>query len=124
MKNISLPFTDLEIQDRLILARTHQHERISLDKHRQVMQLAKQEFSDQEFALILDEANSYSVDFSVLREIRNNPKLKCCAIISYRLTTQKMLSGIVPALKKPSKFFRSRNDAIQWAKSQLKTNDN
>lgn len=122
MKTVSLDFTDLEIYPGYVVGRTHEGVNIDAGKHQQVLDVIHEEINGP-YALIIDEVNSYSVDFSVMVSLSRDPLLKCGAIVAYRYSTLKALACAVRIIGKPVRVFTSLRSAHEWVVEYLQQQD-
>lgn len=118
MKTVSLDFTVLEIYPGYVVGRTDEGVNIDIAKHQQVLDIIHREINGP-YALIIDEVNSYSVDFSVMLDLDNDPLLKCGAIVAYRFSTLKALACAVRIIGKPIRVFTSLDKAREWVAEYL-----
>ena len=118
MKLVHLGFTELEIHDGFFVGRTNSHEHITLEQHLAVMNEVKRHMTPP-FAFILDEVNSYSVDLETMSYIRHDPDVLCISAVYYRLRTHIALLAASKFVKKPTAFFTSLDEAVDWSQEQL-----
>lgn len=121
IKSIDLDFTNLEIYNGYFVGRTKEAIELSVDKHIESLDIVKQYISPP-FGIILNEVNSYSIDFAMLTHIRNDPNIMCMGIVYYRMAT-KLASGVVAEfINKPSLFSSSYENVESWMKEQILIN--
>lgn len=118
IKKIDLEFTSIEIYDNFFVVRTKEGVKVTLDHHLEVMDRVNQYLSSP-YGMILDEVNSYSVEFAVMMHVRNDPYLACIGIVYYRMATKIALSVGKKFIGKPSKFSSDYNEVESWVKDQL-----
>lgn len=121
MKCIDLGFAELEVYDDFMIGRTREGINIDLDKHNQVIDKLASEFEGS-YGWILDEVNSYSVDLNVLFAVKNDPRIACCAAVSYRNATRIVLNQAARLINKPCRFCESISEAQTWVRHQLSLN--
>ena len=118
MKRVDLGFTELEIYDDFAVGRTRTGVDIDLEKHEQVMDVLRREIPGR-FGIIVDEVNSYSVRFEVLRAMRKDPRIACAAAVVYRFATIKAMAVAAMVAGTPSKTFSTLDEAKDWVRDQL-----
>jgi len=121
LKNIDLGFTELEIYDDFMIGRTREGVNIDLNKHNQVIDKLSDEFEGP-YGWILDEVNSYSIDFNVLLAAKDDLQIVCCAVVGYRRATRIVYNQAVRLVGKPCRFFESISEAQTWVRQQLSLN--
>jgi len=121
IKSIDLDFTNLEIYDGYVIGRTKEGIELSVDKHIKSLDIVKQ-YIMPPFGIILDEVNSYSVDFAVIQHLRDDPDVICMGIVYYRLATKIALSIGTSFINKPTKFSSSYENIESWMQEQISTN--
>ena len=97
MQTIELPFTTLNIYDGYVIGKTKEGVNLSVDDHRQVLDLISQHLQAP-FAFIIDEINRYSIDLSVMLHIRKDKNISCLGVVYYRDSTKialKLGSGLI-----------------------------
>ena len=60
--------------------------------------------------MLLDEVNSYSIEFAVRAHMRKAPNTQCLGIVYYRMMTKIALSMASYFNNKPSKFTSDYNE--------------
>ena len=118
MHIIELPFTTLEIRDQYFIGKTKEGVNLCMDDHLQVLDSVSQ-YLTPPYALILDEINSYSIDFSVLMHVRNDVNISCVGVVYHRIATKIALSIGKHIIEKPIFFSDNKNDVTDWVKEQV-----
>jgi hypothetical protein len=118
IKKIDFEFTSIEIYDNFFVVRIMEGVKVTLEHHLEVMDIVNQYFSSP-YDMILDEVNSYSVEFAVMMHMRNDPNIVCIGIVYYRMATKIALSVGKNFIGKPSKFSSDYNEVESWVKDQL-----
>ena len=118
MHIIELPFTTLEIHDKHFVGKTKEGVNICVDDHIQVLDTVNQ-YLTPPYALILDEINSYSIDFSVLMHVRNDVNISCVGVVYYRIATKIALSIGQLIIEKPVYFSGNKYNVTDWVKEQV-----
>ena len=119
IKKIDLGFTELEIHKGYFLGRAKEAISVSLDKHLEVLDVVNKYLSPP-YGMILDEINSYSVEFEVMSYLKKDPNVICVGVIFYRNVTKVTLGLGKKYIDKPVKLSRDRDEIICWVKEQLK----
>ena len=120
MQVIELEFTTLELHDNYVVGRTKRGVHLRMIEHQRVLDVLNQHLTAP-YGLIIDELNSYSVDFDVMRHISNDENIKCIAVIYYRLVTKIALEGSKLLVKKPLYFSKDRNSVTDWVLKKMTT---
>lgn len=118
MQIIELPFTTLEIHDGYVLGKTKEGVNLSIDDHLQVLDSVSQ-FLTPPYALVLDEINSYSIDFHVLLHVRNDVNVSCVGVVYHRAATKIALTFCQNMIDKPVYFSEDKNKVTDWVKEQI-----
>ena len=118
MKTIELPFTTLEIHDEYVIGRTKEGVHMSMDKHMQVLDSVNQHLTSP-YAFILDEINSYSIDFNVFSHVHKDKNIFCIGVVCYRRATKIALEFGKYLIKKPVYFSENINHVEEWVKEQI-----
>lgn len=121
MDKIDLPYTELEFYDRYVIGRTRDGVNMSIDKHREVMEIIEQKLSTP-FGMIIDEVNKYSIDLPVFMSIRDEPSISCIGVVCYRKSTKIALSFGQSLIKKPVFFSDNLQEVKQWMDAQTHSN--
>lgn len=120
MEQIDLGFTELEIHNGYVVARTSEGETMTLAKHEQALANVRSRI-DSRFTLVLDEVNSYSIDLDVLFALRDNHVINAICIVAYRNSTRLVLKSAKEIVKKPVFFFESLEAASMFVtRGQIK----
>jgi len=110
MEVVDLGFTRLEFRPGYVVVRTIHGADIDLEQHRQAIAEIERRF-DGDYGFLLDEVNSYSVRLGVMVDVRQNPRLKCLAM---------MLAGMIAGtIDKPFEVFPTLDQACTWMEEQL-----
>jgi len=118
MDVVDLGFTRLEFKPGYVVVRTMEGADIDLAQHRQAIAEIEQHF-DGDYGFLLDEVNSYSVRLGVMVEVRQNPRLKCFAIVAYRGATRILADMVARTVDKPFAVFPTLEQACTWMEEQL-----
>lgn len=118
MQKVNLEFTELEIFNDHVIVRVADSIELDLCKYHQIMEVLADHFKES-FGIILDEVNSHSISFDVMRAMRDNKNVICCAIVSYRYSTMISLAQSLRLLNKPGTFCGSVDDAQSWVKDRM-----
>lgn len=119
IKKVDLEFSSIEIYDNYFVGRTNEGVSLSLDNHLEGLNVVNQYISPP-YGLILDEVNSYSVEFPVIKQLRNDPNIACVGIVYHRLMTKMALSFASRFIGKPSKFSSDYNEIKTWVDEYIK----
>ena len=117
-KEIDLGFTKIQIYNGYVVGRTEEGVQLSIDKHLQVLDAVNQYFSSP-YGLVLDEVNSYSVDFPVMMHVRDDPNIACIGVVCHRLTTKIALSIGKVIINKPVMFSSNYEEIENWVQKQV-----
>ena len=118
MKTIELPFTTLEVYDKYVIGKTKEGINLCLDNHLQVLDSINR-YLTPPYAFVVDEINSYSIDFSVLMHVRNDVNISCVGVVYHRIATKIALSFGQHIIEKPVYFSDSKNNVTDWVKEQV-----
>jgi len=118
MEVVDLGFTRLEFRPGYVVVRTVEGADIDLAQHRQVIAAIEQRI-DGNYGFLLDEVNSYSVRLGVMVDVRQNPRLKCLAIVAYRGATRMLAGMVAGTIEKPFEVFPALEQASAWMEEQL-----
>ena len=118
MEVVDLGFTRLEFRSGYVIVRTVDGADIDLASHRQVIAEIEQRL-DGDYGFLLDEVNSYSVRLGTMVEMRQNPRLKCMAIVAYRSATRIVATVVAGTISKPFEVFDSLGEACAWIEAQI-----
>jgi len=118
MEVVDLGFTRLEFRPGYVVVRTIHGADIDLEQHRQAIAEIERRF-DGDYGFLLDEVNSYSVRLGVMVDVRQNPRLKCLAIVAYRGATRMLAGMIAGTIDKPFEVFPTLDQACTWMEEQL-----
>ena len=118
MQTIELQFTTLEIHDGYVIGRTKEGVNLCIDDHLQVIDSVNQ-FLTPPYAFVLDEINSYSIDFSVLQHVRNDVNISCVGVVYHRTATKIALTFGQYIIEKPVYFSKDKNNVTDWVKEQI-----
>ena len=120
MEVVDLGFTRLEFESDFIVVRVIEGVDIDSEHHRQLAaEIEKRTEGD--YGLILDEVNSYSVRLGALMEMRQNPRLKCIAMIAYRPATHELARMYAGSINKPSQACNSIPEARVWIRAHVES---
>ena len=118
MQIIELPFTTLEIHDKYFIGKTKEGVNLCINDHIKVLDTVNQ-YLTPPYAMILDEINSYSIEFSVLMHVRNDVNISCIGVVHYRLATKIALTVGQLMIEKPVYFSGKKNNVTDWIKEQI-----
>lgn len=119
IKKIDFEFTSIEIYENYFVGRTKEGVSLSLDNHFEVLDQVNR-YITPPYGMILDEVNSYSVEFPVIKQLRNDPNIACVGIVYHRLMTKMALSFANKFIGKPSKFSSDYNEIKNWVDEYIK----
>lgn len=118
MEEVNLGFSQLKFAPGYVVAQACEGADIDIEHHLMVIdELEKR--NDGDYAMILDEVNSYSIRLSTLMECRRNKRLKCIAVIGCRQSTIEMAAVSAAGIIKPVKVFETIPAAQEWVLAQL-----
>lgn len=117
MKTIGLPFTTLELYDGYVIGRTKEGVHLSMKDHQQVLEVLNQNLTSP-YGFIIDEVNSYSIDFDVMLHMSKDKNICCLGIVYYRMVTKLALEVGQYIIKKPVYFSKSIDDVIEWVENK------
>jgi len=118
MQTVELPFTTLEIHDFYVIGRTKEGVNLCIDDHLQVIDTVNQ-YLTPPYAFIVDEVNSYSIDFPVMQHIRNDMNISCIGVVYYREATRKSLEVGTMEINKPVFFSNDLNTVTNWVEKKI-----